>query len=113
MKQIKFRRFSKMNDEDLMYYATLEEIADSGVGQWYDDSNKIMQSTGLLDKNGKEIYEGDILALTDLDGSYPYTVKWVNSGLVAVRDDGLINCLNDSGVEYEIIGNIYENPELL
>ena len=78
----------------------------------------IMQSTGIKDKNGKEIYEGDIVrfALTDgfnyvmnEDGVVTYKLGafYVVNGLT----EYLISDINTN--EVEVIGNIYENPELL
>lgn len=70
----------------------------------------LMQFTGLLDKNGKEIYEGDIVNLEDSQyKALPngnYKVYWSNSGFMPFRSFGYI--VENS----EIIGNIYENPEL-
>ena len=80
-----------------------------------------MQYTGLKDKNGKEIYEGDILGggavvewfdrLTwDSGGSEHsgfYCRRWFDLG-----EEGELNY--DSGFDFcEVIGNIYENPDLL
>ena len=71
----------------------------------------IMQYTGLKDKNGKEIYEGDVLEtmwspddLTSRSGTGPVTY----------RGDGFYIGLLNLGMfcNTEIIGNIYENPEL-
>ena len=65
-----------------------------------------MQYTGLKDKNGKEIYEGDIIDIGD---------KVVEvSDIYSFREIYLVHGLKDGHKIYgEIIGNIYENPELI
>ena len=78
------------------------------------DEIKLMQSTGLKDKNGKEIFEGDILGTKDglLNGVVEYREDlgmFVNSLIRYNNFERLCNVANDR----EIIGNIYENPELL
>lgn len=78
---------------------------------------KLMQSTGLLDKNGKEIFEKDIL---DYNGR-KVIVKWHGSYASFIYEfvDELKNRTTEwrplylSYYKFEIIGNIYENPELL
>lgn len=82
----------------------------------FDDVN-LMQSTGLFDKNGKEIFEKDIL---DYNGR-KVIVKWHGSyaGFIYEFVDELKNRTAEwqplylSYYKFEIIGNIYENPELL
>lgn len=78
-----------------------------------DSRTEIMQFTGLHDKNGKEIYEGDIVH--HYDGGKPYEMKW-NKTLASFRLGGFTVAVMDDykkGILFEVIGSIYENPELL
>jgi len=86
---------------------------------------ELMQFTGLHDKNGKEIYEGDILQhLYDYcDKTDRYIVAWDNDNLQYsfenIHKRNTYMALEDFYDDYygdysiEVIGNIYENPELL
>lgn len=85
------------------------------IGSWCPvDPKTIGQSTGLKDKNGKEIFEGDILGTNDglLNGVVEYRTDlgmWTNDLLRYNNFERLCSVVSDR----EIIGNIYENPELL
>lgn len=73
---------------------------------------ELMQYTGLHDINRKEIYEGDII--TNGDKNIKYIVEWCDTGLKARQ----YNNRSYIGLKYwqdvlEVIGNIYDNPELL
>ena len=88
------------------------------------DSNDIilMQYTGLKDKNGKEIYEGDIVKSTmhygddfgnpvgEAEGQI-IEVKWLEKKGEQMVGFSFFPC--DDMYDLEVIGNIYENPELL
>ena len=88
---------------------------DFEAGEWIVNNDlNLMQSTGLHDKNGKEIFEGDILGEKDglLNGTVEYRADlgmFVNSLIRYNNFERLCNIASDR----EIIGNIYENPELL
>jgi len=75
----------------------------------------LMQFTGLKDKNGKEIYEGDMLRPIIMNGCITDGIVEFKRGCFIVRQigaEGLYDCLNTFR-NFEIIGNIHENPELL
>ena len=77
------------------------------------DDCDFMQFTGLYDKNGKEIYEGDVFRIPP-DKHHHYeelNVVEYSDGVYSLSDHGLY--LNDWNSRGEVIGNIYENPELL
>lgn len=92
-----------------------------GLPKWHAGRHLIWeQSTGLKDKNGKEIYEGDIVRYgRHLSGIIPpesltAVVKWWSG------EEEYYPCCTSSGFSllfsgdgYEVIGNIHENPELL
>ncbi len=69
--------------------------------------------TGLKDKNGKLIYELDIIERTDTKYIQRYTVNWDISGYWAADTYSLAMCSRVLQQNYKVIGNIYENPELL
>ena len=78
----------------------------------------LMQSTGLVDKNGKEVFEKDIIKF---DGKYTKAKRLIR---YSEEEGRLVACYTDFVYDYcdynkdwisqwEVIGNIYENPELL
>lgn len=109
-----------------------------------DQYDTIGQFTGLHDKNGREIYEGDIMGLPEQDANgvkyknrYVRVVEWVNDGFflldhcmmggevrkygdrlaleISLKSEyaGIASCFEERGLDYTVIGNIYDNPELL
>ena len=88
-----------------------------GLPKWHPDRHLIWeQSTGLKDKNGKEIYEGDIMRFDAID----YEIYWSSdfSGWHNRRTDKGERIYGSNSFEEvtrfgSVIGNIHENPELL
>lgn len=84
------------------------------------DADTVGQYTGLKDRNGKEIYEGDIALMdysafnTGKDGQTYAVVRWIDYRAAFVWDAGL-NYYADmrNADNVEICGNIHDNPELL
>lgn len=85
-----------------------------------DEDATIMQSTGLLDKNGKEIFEGDILGIETDEGVLNVNIFWDSKHALFMfeskkynEEELLAELVEDNTYPFEIIGNVYENPELL
>lgn len=123
MREIKFRQaifkngeFHHWNYWGFVGYRNefVGPIAILGIHNEY-EVKESQQYIGLPDKNGGEIYEGDIVSVWD----EAYSIRWGNGGFFAegycmgsqdnpedfFSEDAVDNC--------EVIGNIYENPELL
>lgn len=120
-REIKFRAWLK-EEERMVSVSDISFIGqeidkyegDSSSGDWWGfDYIELMQYTGLKDKNGNEIYEGDICK----HHGHDVIGKWI-------YDDGFTSFVMMEGENHyfyfgidedrlEVIGNIYENPELL
>jgi len=71
--------------------------------------HKVMQCTGIRDKNGQLIYEGDIVRI----GVWRGAIEWSEDCLCFCHEDKPLHFYNLSESTVKVIGNIYENPELL
>ena len=139
MRTIKFRGYSKDFAENEWFFGNLIDkgngsfqILEKNPKIWdlsYDGievlPESIGQFTGLHDKNGKEIYEGDIIGdWTEIDGKMEqsrltvYFDEMLGQWMIDIsfNQDFTTSCPLFSELkyfEYEVLGNIHENPELL
>lgn len=133
-REIKFRAYDKedermtyFDDENYLYHCPvilrLEQVfkKDSNYDDYEDfeykdatDKVELMQYTGLHDKNGKEIYEGDIVKIKYRDENIGKVIYEHNGFSIDVtnmnKNYGRVSFVNNF---MEVIGNIYDNPELL
>ena len=130
MRQIKFRAWLK-NFQKMVDVVEIDFLEGCIVWIYDDYINQeqikevdkfediiLMQYTGIKDKNGVEIYEGDVIKTDD---NHKFKVIWDETrfiGVDSVRDGNGYICYIDSHYKdgksrLEIIGNIYDNPELM
>ena len=124
MREIKFRvfktQFTRVGEDnigemvyDVVLANSLWNTADIRVNDILSKTHNLMQFTGLLDKLGKEVYENDIILWENSDGELVKDRVVFCKGAFRMRNMSFtLYDYMDSNV-FEVIGNVYENPELL
>ena len=125
MREIKFRAWLKedkkmvnvetmdFTDKSIQYLKKSEIINAYILRRESFDDVELMQYTGVKDKNGKEIYEGDIVILNDAEEESRCVVKYKYGSYILVDGDLRENLSNVEDRFLEVVGNIYENKNLL
>lgn len=120
MKELKFRVWSEEDKEyrtDLNVFRLHDGkiVCTSPAYSLEGDRFDVEQYTGLKDKNGKEIYEGDIVKYAWTRCNYIVAYRKYDASFVLENDDReeIILFQYNRQNDYEVIGTIHENPELL
>lgn len=115
MREIKFRAWDKLHKRMRTLQALHwqpDYVAFENGDMTETDGAVVMQYTGLKDKNGREIYEGDILRTDDgLGRLSTEVITWEESGFWIRTHKGNLHL--PAQPYREVIGNIYENPDLM
>jgi uncharacterized phage protein (TIGR01671 family) len=127
-REIKFRGKNQYTGEWVYgHYFQLEGIhriqKQEYKGAWYEvNPETIGEFTGIRDRKGSEVYEGDLIMCNPCVSDTPLLINFVGSGFSIVnpncckkckQGEGCIMTLDEIGGDFEVFGNIYEHSDLL
>ena len=132
MRTIRFRgkdsngnwHYGDLEHSPIGKFCRIHEYRNNGLYKWHADVDPetVGQFTGMLDKNGREIYEGDIIKIVEkFDDENVYSgdgVVCFEEGIYKLQNGKHFAYLgwlmhNDDITKLEVVGNIHDNPELL
>jgi len=126
MRKIKFRAWDKRNNTmceviELIHNGKYVKVHNKKLGvdkrglidTIFAKDFELMQFTGLLDKNKKEIFEGDVVTWDEFTKNFPVIWNETEANFEIKKTNSTQKLNSNEAKNIKVIGNIYENPELI
>lgn len=119
MREIKFRTFEKCSKKMIYGRDAMAVKTFTPNYRWHSSEVEVMQYTGIKDESGVEIYEGDLLSVEFVFsgqgklGPFPVTFEYHQWLADELSFSELVSLSKEGKLLFEVVGNIYEDPELL
>ena len=121
MRNIKFRSWNENENKMTTPFAWINDSNMISTQICSSPTHELMQFTGILDRRGVEIYEGDIVHIDYVEyrpspfnvDSFAGVVKLINGSFVVEKNSAISDFLFQETALVNVIGNIHQNPELI